>query len=126
MVFIQPGALQGEDGVAQRPGVLSKVARNWSVRIGAAVLAVLVLVAIAAPWMLAKAAFLLRHTHLEERRIWTAPIGQLLCYATAIEEQVTDAQVVTPEEHRAMAEQRELDRRLAAELVGTSAAAPKS
>jgi len=34
-----------------RPGVLAKVARNWSVRIGAATLALLVLIALAAPWM---------------------------------------------------------------------------
>ena len=37
--------------VSRRPSVLSKVARNWSVRIGSIVLALLVLIAIAAPWM---------------------------------------------------------------------------
>jgi peptide/nickel transport system permease protein len=37
--------------VSRRPSVLSKVARNWSVRLGAAVLALLVLIAVAAPWM---------------------------------------------------------------------------
>ena len=37
--------------VAPRPTVLSKVARNWSVRIGAGVLVVLVLIALAAPLM---------------------------------------------------------------------------
>ena len=37
--------------VSQRPSVLSKVARNWSVRIGAGVLALLVAVALCAPWM---------------------------------------------------------------------------
>ncbi|MFS8084933.1 MAG: ABC transporter permease, partial [Acidobacteriota bacterium] len=36
---------------AGRPSVLSKVARNWSVRIGTAVLALLLLIAIVAPWM---------------------------------------------------------------------------
>ncbi|MEO8135218.1 MAG: ABC transporter permease subunit, partial [Betaproteobacteria bacterium] len=36
---------------ATRPSVLSKVAGNWSVRIGAAVLVLLVVVALAAPWM---------------------------------------------------------------------------
>jgi peptide/nickel transport system permease protein len=38
--------------VTTAPGSVSaKVSRNWSVRIGAAVLVVLVLIAIAAPWM---------------------------------------------------------------------------
>ncbi len=34
-----------------RPSVWTKVSRNWSVRIGAAVLALLVVIAIVAPWM---------------------------------------------------------------------------
>ncbi len=37
--------------VSHRPTVLSKVARNWSVRLGTVVLALLVLIAVAAPWM---------------------------------------------------------------------------
>ena len=37
--------------VARRPSVLSKVMRNWSVRIGAGVLVLLVLIALMAPWM---------------------------------------------------------------------------
>jgi len=37
--------------VTTAPGVFAKVSRNWSVRIGAAVLVFLVMIAIAAPWM---------------------------------------------------------------------------
>src|SRR5258708_31735269 len=37
--------------VTQAPSVFDKVSRNWSVRIGAMVLVLLVLIALAAPWM---------------------------------------------------------------------------
>lgn len=59
-----------------------------------------------APWILATAAFLLAHTRLDEWRIWTGPVGQMLCYANAIEEQVGASQVVSLEEQLQMAEAR--------------------
>jgi len=43
-----------------------------------------------APWALSQATFLLAHTNLSEWRVWTAPIGQVLCYAAALEEQLSD------------------------------------
>jgi len=47
-----PAAIAAEaPPVAQRPSVFAKLQRNWSVRIGVAVLALLTLIAIAAPWM---------------------------------------------------------------------------
>lgn len=61
---------------------------------------------ISAPWLLARAVFLMRHTNLSERRIWTAPIGQILNYAAAVEEQVTNNQVISTDEQAAMEEAR--------------------
>ena len=55
-----------------------------------------------APWVLAQAAFLMQHTSLSEWRIWTAPIGQMLCYCAALEEQLSQSQVVSPEERKIM------------------------
>ena len=47
-----PGAPSpGTAAPAPRPGTLAKVFRNWSVRIGACVLGLLVVIAIVAPWM---------------------------------------------------------------------------
>ena len=47
------GELMLADSIASatRPSVMSKVTHNWSVRIGAGVLLLLVVIAIAAPWM---------------------------------------------------------------------------
>lgn len=51
-----------------------------------------------APWILGTATFLLANTNLSEWRIWTAPVGQMLCYANALEEQLGGSQVVSLEE----------------------------
>lgn len=59
------------------------------------------------PWILGVVTFLLSHTTLTEERIWTAPIGQVLCYANSLEEQLSDSQVISPEEQEAMARMRE-------------------
>jgi hypothetical protein len=59
-----------------------------------------------APWILGTAAFLLSQTNLSEWRIWTAPIGQMLCYANSLEEQLGGSQVVSMEELAEMEERR--------------------
>lgn len=60
-----------------------------------------------APWILSQVTFLLQHTNLSERDIWTRPIGQMMCYASALEEQLSSSQVISPEEQEAMQELRE-------------------
>ena len=55
-----------------------------------------------APWILSHATFLLHNTTLDERRIWTAPIGQMMCYSAALEEQLSSAEVINSEELDAM------------------------
>lgn len=59
-----------------------------------------------APWLLAQVTFLLMHTNLTERQIWTAPAGQMMCYGAAVEEQLSSSQVVSEEEREAMEEMR--------------------
>lgn len=60
-----------------------------------------------APWILSQVTFLLQHTSITERRVWTAPVGQMLCYAAALEEQLSSSQIVSEEEREAMREMRE-------------------
>ncbi len=59
------------------------------------------------PWILGTVCFLLSHTSLSEWRIWTGPIGQMLCYANGIEEQISSSQVVSLEEQELMKEMRD-------------------
>lgn len=60
-----------------------------------------------APWILGVVTFLLQHSRLDEWRVWTAPVGQMLCYANAIEEQAGESQVVSLAELEQMAAARE-------------------
>lgn len=62
---------------------------------------------IGAPWILAKVAFLLRNTNLTEHRIWSAPIGQILCYEAALLEQVASAKIVSMNDWETMREMQE-------------------
>lgn len=64
-------------------------------------------VTIGAPWILAKVAFLLRNTNLSEYRIWSAPIGQILCYEAALLEQIGNAKIVSMNDWETMREMQE-------------------
>lgn len=53
-----------------------------------------------APWLLAKATFLLMQTSLSREEVWHMPIGQSLWYAAAASEQLGGAQLLSEEERR--------------------------
>jgi hypothetical protein len=59
-----------------------------------------------APWILGHVTFLLNHTNLSEWRIWTAPVGQILCYANSLEEQLGGRSIVSEDERLMMEEAR--------------------
>tara|TARA_R100000027_G_scaffold54802_4_gene43943 strand:+ start:33065 stop:33607 length:543 start_codon:yes stop_codon:yes gene_type:complete len=63
-----------------------------------------------APWLLAKATFLLMQTSLTKEDVWTMPIGQALWYAAAASEQLGGAQLLS-EEERKIVDAIERDRR---------------
>jgi hypothetical protein len=52
-----------------------------------------------APWVLANATFLIRHTTFNPREVWTMPLGQALWYAATLSEQLgAKVQLVSEEE----------------------------
>ncbi|CAN5463479.1 hypothetical protein BH20VER3_BH20VER3_01010 [soil metagenome] len=58
-----------------------------------------------APWVLANAVFLMRHTTYRPEEIWALPIGQALWIAATLAEQNgSSAQIVSEEEAAAMTE----------------------
>lgn len=63
-----------------------------------------------APWLLAKAVFLLHNTSLTREEVWTRPIGEILWYAAALAEQMGGANILSEEERR-IADDIERDRK---------------
>lgn len=51
-----------------------------------------------APWLLAKATYLMRNTSLTRTEVWTRPIGEILWYAAAVSEQMGGANILSESE----------------------------